>query len=238
MEETIDKEEKQYEAEHLENRFNEILDKIIAVRHGESIANTLGIYQGQTYDTDLSSLGKKQADALAKRLTSFGIKKIIASPLKRTYQTAMEISRVTDIPIEINELILETNHGHWEGMSKEWIKKNYTDIYDTWFQNPSQTVFPNGEAFVDTFKRVETFLDRTDLTDNTLLVTHDNIIRIMVTLSNGWTLDDIWRHDIEPAALNFFEVNKMTGKNKLKILKLNDNIHLEGLRADLSVHAL
>lgn len=238
MEETVDKEEKQYEAEHLEGQLTDLLEKIIAVRHGESIANTQGIYQGQTYDTDLSDLGRSQAKALSERLKDFGVKKIIASPLKRTYQTALEISRLTDAPIEINELILETNHGHWEGMSKDWIKKNYADIYNVWFTRPSTVVFPSGEAFTDTLKRVEMFLETTQLSDNTVLVTHDNIIRIMVTLSNGWSLDEVWRHDIEPAALNFFELNKINGKNKLKLLKLNDNIHLEGLRCDLTMHAL
>ena len=38
--------------------------KIYLIRHGESIANTLSIYQGQTYDTDLSPLGNRQVYAL------------------------------------------------------------------------------------------------------------------------------------------------------------------------------
>ena len=238
--------------EHLENRMTDVLGKIIAVRHAESIANTQGVYQGQTYDTELSDLGKKQAEALANRLTfkggtlqglpagktSMNISRIISSPLKRTYQTAMEISKLSDCPVEVSDLIVETNHGEWEGLSKTKIMEDYSHIYNLWLQHPSGAIFPGGEAFVETLGRVEQFLETSSFDDGTVVVTHDNIVRIMVTLANGWTLDDIWTHDIEPATLNIFEVNKINNKNRLKILKLNDNIHLEGIRADLGKHAL
>jgi phosphoserine phosphatase len=211
---------------------------VIIVRHAESMANSKGIYQGQTYDTDLSRLGKKQAKSLAKRAKEIGIKRIISSPLKRTYQTAHAVSQVCDCPIEISELIIETNHGDWEGKNKRSIKSLYPDIYGTWLRQPSKTNFPNGEVFTQTFERTSAFLSATEFSDDTLIITHDNVIRILVTLANGWSLDEIWTHNIEPAALNYFEINKIAGKNKLKLLKLNDNKHLKGVRADLSKHAL
>jgi broad specificity phosphatase PhoE len=214
------------------------LSKIIAVRHAESVANAHGVYQGQTHDTDLSDLGVKQARALAKRLAGLGLTKIIASPLRRTYQTALEVSRVCGCPVEINNLIIETNHGEWEGKEKSLVQKLYPDVYETWLTKPSQTVFPGGEAFIQMLERLELFLESDLLSNDTLLVTHDNVIRILVTLANGWTLDDIWVHNIEPAALNFFEINKLSGKNKLSILKLNESDHLEGIRADINKHAL
>ena len=214
------------------------ISNIVVVRHAESVANTKGVYQGQTHDTDLSELGQRQAKALAKRISELGIGKIICSPLKRTYQTALEVSRICDCGIEVNELIIETNHGEWEGKDKEWITQNYPEVLQTWYRTPSGAVFPNGESFLDTFERVTQFLETNQLEDRTMVVTHDNIVRIMVTLANGWTLNDIWTHDIEPAALNFFEVNTNAGKTKLNILKLNDNMHLEGLFSDLTVHAL
>lgn len=226
------------EIDNVEAMETNYIANIVVVRHGESVANTKGVYQGQTHDTDLSELGKKQAKALAKRASGMGVKRIISSPLKRTYQTALEISKLCDCDIEVNELIIETNHGDWEGKSKEWIINNYPDILHAWQTKPSKAEFPKGETFVNTFERVAQFLDTNPLEDRTLIVTHDNIVRIMVTLANGWTLDDIWIHNIEPAALNFFEINNVSGKNKLNILKLNDNRHLEGLYSDLSIHAL
>lgn len=227
-----------YLSGHVEAKETQTFAKLMVVRHAESLANTKGIYQGQSYDTDLSPLGVKQAKALAKRLKEFEVSRIISSPLKRAYQTALEVSKLFDCQIEINNLVMEANHGDWEGKDKDWIRENYKDLYEAWFDKPSSVAFPEGEVFIDTLNRVEAFLQNSYLADGTVLVTHDNIVRIMVTLANGWTLDEIWRHDIEPASLNFFEVNKVSGKNKLKLLKLNDNNHLSGLRADLSKHAL
>lgn len=212
--------------------------KLIVVRHGESIANTEGIYQGQKYDTDLSELGKKQARVLALKVRELGIKKIITSPLKRTYQTALEVSKETGLSIEINNLILETGHGDWEGKSKNWIENNYKDLYKLWLTSPSKVFFPGGETFLQTYGRVQKFIADINSDEVVLVVTHDNIVRILITMANGWTLDEIWRHDIETASLNFFEINSMDGKNHLKILKLNDNKHLEGIRADVGKHAL
>lgn len=214
------------------------LSQLIVVRHAESVANEQGIYQGQTYDTDLSELGILQAKALAKSAKELGIQRVISSPLKRTYQTALEISRTCNCQIEISDLIIETNHGEWEGKHKTLVSQLYPDIYETWLKTPSKAIFPDGEGFSQMLGRIEYFLDKLDIRDNTLLVTHDNVVRIMVTLANGWTLDEIWTHDIEPAALNFFEANKVNGKTKLKILKLNKNNHLKHLRSDVKSHAL
>jgi broad specificity phosphatase PhoE len=220
--------------------FGEIgsIKRIIVVRHGESVANTQGIFQGQTYDTDLSELGFRQAKALAERLKELGVSKIITSPLKRTYQTALEISRTTNADIEVRNEVIETNHGVWEGKSKDWIQENYKGVYDMWMEAPSQTTFPHGEAFMDTVNRVESFIDDYELIDGAAIVAHDNVLRIITAFAKGDLIDKIWDYEIEPAALNFFEVNQVGGKNKLKLLKINDIEHLGDLRADLSNHAL
>ena len=211
---------------------------IIVVRHAESMANTQGIYQGQTYDTDLSELGKKQAEALAKRLKSIGVRKIITSRLKRTHQTAQTIANEVGCEIEINDMIIETNHGIWEGNHKDWIKENFSDIYELWQKKPSEVIFPEGEAFMDTVKRTLTFLESTNFETRTLVVTHDNIIRAMVSLINNFDIDKIWEIPLETASLNFFEVNKVNQKNLFRTLMLNDIEHLVGLRNDISIHAL
>jgi len=212
--------------------------RLMVVRHGESLANTKGIYQGQTFDTELSGLGKMQARALAKRLAELNIKKIISSPLKRTFQTALTVRRVTGLPVDVDSSIIETNHGKWEGRNKSWIMNNYATMYATWMTRPGSVSFPEGEAFQQTFARVRQFIENVKFVDGTLIVTHDNIVRIMAALAEGIGIDHIWKYDINPAAINFFEMRSNNGKNELKILKLNDRDHLKHLTADTSKHAL
>ena len=211
---------------------------LIVVRHAESVANTKGIFQGQTYDTDLSKLGAKQAEALAQKLKNKGIRKIIASPLKRTYQTAFELSKLTGIPIETDLKIIETNHGIWEGKDKRWIGNNFSDLYKLWMEKPSLVQFPEGEHFLDTIKRVENFFTINFFNENTLIVTHDNIVRIMASLADGRMFDKIWDFRVEPAAINYFVLARSYGKNRLKVLKLNETGHLKNLQSNTNSHAL
>lgn len=217
---------------------DETVNKIIVVRHAESQANGGGIYQGQSHDTDLSELGVKQAKALAQRMKSFSTKRIISSPLRRTYQTALEISKIIESEIEVRSEIIETNHGEWEGKSKEWILANYQDLYELWLDQPSQAAFPDGEHFGDTVRRVEKFLNESKFDNDTVIVSHDNIVRVITALANKDDIDTIWSYNIEPAALNIFEVNQVGGVNQLRALKINDIEHLGSLRADLRKHAL
>ena len=97
--------------------------KIYLVRHAESIANVQGIYQGQTYDTDLSKRGVMQAQALAQHFQYIPISRVIASPLKRTLQTATIVAFNKHLPVQLESQIIETNHGEWEGKHKDVIKK-------------------------------------------------------------------------------------------------------------------
>ncbi|SRR3989344_4490129 len=222
----------------VERRMTPRENTIVIVRHAESVANAQGIYQGQTHDTDLSELGKKQAQALAARLKTFGVRKIISSPLKRTHQTALAVANEVGCKIEINLALIETNHGIWEGRHKDWIAQNFSDIHELWQHKPSEVIFPDGESYMDTVTRTLGFLENSALPANTLVVTHDNILRAMISLINNTDIDKIWEIPLETAALNFFEVNKVNQKNLFRALKLNDSDHLVGLRNNVSVHAL
>lgn len=212
--------------------------RIYLVRHAESVANTRGIYQGQTYDTGLSPLGKKQACALAKKLSNEKINRILTSPLKRTLETAYEVSRAIGVNIEIERDLIETNHGEWEGKSKAWIETNYPDIERTWLKKPQDAVFPKGEKFTQTVDRVGKFLARNSWQGTSLLVTHDNITRIMVCFAQDLDINNMWDFDLQPCAINIFKIEGINGTKKIKLVRLNEASHLVGLHANLSSHAL
>src|SRR3989344_4093653 len=150
--------------------------KIYLIRHAESLANTWGIFQGQTYDTGLSPLGRLQSIALKNRFSTEKLNGVYASPLKRTRQTAKTLGK------HINEpALLETNHGEWEGKSKIQIQTAWPDLYHKWLTFPSQVIFPNGAALVDTASRtINWFNHLTDQPGTFAVVTHANIIQIIL----------------------------------------------------------
>ncbi|HBA52422.1 TPA: hypothetical protein DCY68_01320, partial [Candidatus Azambacteria bacterium] len=65
---------------------------IILVRHGETEANRLGIYQGKITDHFLNLTGNRQAEAVAKTLKDFQIEKIYSSTSMRAIETAENIN--------------------------------------------------------------------------------------------------------------------------------------------------
>ncbi len=205
--------------------------KIYLVRHAESIANTRGIYQGQTYDTGLSPLGRKQARVLASTLADEAVDAIIASPLKRTRYTAQTVARKKHIRVQLEPRLLETNHGQWEGLQKHTIAKKWPEAYQLWFRSPSKVAFPDGEKFVDTQARVMKWWKKFAKTrENTLVVTHDNIIRIILADVLGMRLDYIWRLYLVPTGITIIRVDE-----DIQIVTLNDMRHVG--KVNLAKHA-
>lgn len=210
---------------------NKFMTKIYLVRHAESLANAQGIYQGQTYDTPLSNLGKKQAAALAKSLKGVHFDLVISSPLLRTRETAGYVTK----KIELEPRLLETNHGDWEGKHKSKIEATWPQIYTQWFTAPKHVVFPRGEPFLKTQSRVlDWWSEIISNPINLLVVSHDNIIRIIVAEVLNIDLGNIWQFHLQTAAITVIEIQN----NKPKVICLNDTSHLTDLQADLSLHAL
>ena len=207
------------------------------IRHGESIANTEGKYQGQTYDTTLSELGKNQADSLGDRFKDEKITRIVTSPFTRTRQTAEAVAKWHDgLEVEIQPEIIETNHGDWEGENVATIKEKWPTEFEMWQAAPSHVQFPNGDAFEDTRTRVLTWWKEFLPTAQgaTIVIAHDNILRVLLVDALGMDPDSMWRFELQPAAITTVKVTN----GKVNVGTINDTNHLEGLQANLANHAL
>ncbi len=93
--------------------------KLIVARHAESRGNVEHIYQGKVPGTELTEMGKKQAEELGKNIVEMNknrkISAIYCSPLLRTHMTAQAIAGQSDAPIFIDERLREVNFGEYEG---------------------------------------------------------------------------------------------------------------------------
>lgn len=210
---------------------------VYLIRHGESVANTQGIYQGQTYDTKLSALGEKQVNALGVFLAQKPIDRIIASPLKRTRDTAEAIAKWHDgLTVEIDPDIIETNHGAWEGKNVHVVAKLWPEEYSIWQTQPSKAVFPQGETYAETRIRALKWWKELlpTIRGTTAVVTHDNIVRALLTDMLGMQQDLLWNMELQPAAITKLKITGAT----VKVSEVNNTNHLEGLQANLANHAL
>lgn len=153
-------------------------------RHGETTWNAVGRYQGRL-ETPLSPLGQAQARALAAALADKDVRRIISSPLVRCMQTALPLSVLTGVPIEPEPLLLEIAHGTWEGRYREEIARTEPELFRQWREHPDRVHFQGGESLADVLARWKAFLAKFKPDVNTLLVTHDIVVRIALLERTG-----------------------------------------------------
>ncbi|MDD5467627.1 MAG: histidine phosphatase family protein [Anaerolineales bacterium] len=99
------------------------------LRHGESIGNAEGYYQGQS-DFPLSPVGEAQAVALAARWQAEGVgfDLVITSPLTRARRTAEIIASALNTPLEIDPILLERSAGLLEGLHEQEAKERFPQL--------------------------------------------------------------------------------------------------------------
>lgn len=133
-----------------------ILDKgdkmtkhIYIFRHGQTDFNLEKRWQGQHYNTKLNKNGVKQASVLADKIKDFGIEIIFTSPLHRAKKTAEIISHKLNIPVVVEDLLIEADLGVAEGLTKDEIIYALEPDFRRWVEeNPEDQDFgfENGET--------------------------------------------------------------------------------------------
>ena len=96
--------------------------RISFVRHGESVANVRGVWQGHG-DAPLSALGREQAAALGARLAASKFDLVESSDLARAFHT----SQALGVPVVTNRAFREIDLGAWEGLTREEVAARFPD---------------------------------------------------------------------------------------------------------------
>lgn len=156
-----------------------MIEQLILVRHGETIHNVNRITQGWL-DSELSDLGRRQIEQLAKRAVSFRPDALFSSPLPRARATADAIARITGLEVELLDDLREMNYGGWEGRSFLDIRKLDEQVYRRWSDDPSCPC-PDGESHNDVLARMNRAFDAVRGARRPILVSHGTAIRIGAT---------------------------------------------------------
>jgi len=202
-------------------------------RHGETTWNAVGRYQGRL-DTPLSPLGQAQAQALAGDLRDKGVRRIISSPLSRCVQTALPLSIATGVPVETDPLLIEIAHGTWEGRYRDEIAESEPELFKAWREYPETVRFQGGESLQDVLDRWKAFLKDFDASVDTLLMTHDVVVRLAILERTGRGINDLRHVRALNGAYAEFEVEQ----RKWTFLRQCVSDHLAGLTADIERQAL
>jgi broad specificity phosphatase PhoE len=193
-----------------------------------------GRYQGRR-DSALSALGVRQGLALASAFTpARSLVRVVASPLLRCSATARFVADALDLPVEAEPRLIEIAHGTWEGRLRTEIAENDPERMHTWRHDPANVSFEGGETLLEVAARWDQFARSFAPSGETLVVTHDAVVRVALLHETGRPLDDLWRVPVENAAYAVFEVEQ----GHWTLVEECVNVHLASLRADIAGQAL
>lgn len=133
--------------------------QIYFIRHGEATDDVEDRYGGW-YDPELSPKGKHQAEELAEKLASQGIRVdlILSSPFKRTKQTAEIIGKHLNLDLQTSVYLKERNtYGLLCGENKTEAKEKYPDMVDA-YENKRPVI--GQESYEDFLSRVKLSVEK------------------------------------------------------------------------------
>ncbi len=139
--------------------------RFIFMRHGETEGNALRVYQGP--ETPLNQRGEEQARRAAEYLRGHQVQRILASDLRRAWQTALAAAETVQAPVIAEPRLRERWFGDLIGTSSAGLD---------WRREP-----PNGESLCDFVRRTQDGLaEALDTDASTLLVAHGGSLYVTV----------------------------------------------------------
>ena len=176
--------------------------KILLVRHGQSLGNLRETFLGYT-DLDLTELGYRQAEALAKRLRDVPLDAVYSSDLCRAVNTVLPAARDHGLTVTPDKRLREIFAGEWEGVTFDEIARRFPADRALWKQNIGLSRPTGGESVTELTARVKAALD--DIAESnpgkTVLVgTHATPVRSVMTRLRGYPPERMAEIDWAPNA--------------------------------------
>jgi len=117
---------------------------ILAIRHGETVWNAEERFQGHQ-DSPLTETGRRQVDALGRRLKGMTFDSLISSDLGRARETAAIIAGHTGHVVTSDSRLRERHYGVLEGLSIPEIQAAHAAVLERFNADDPDYVIPGGE---------------------------------------------------------------------------------------------
>jgi probable phosphoglycerate mutase len=208
-------------------RSTEVPTFIYFVRHGETILTPTRKFSGTgALDPELMQEGLDQAELVAEEVVKLGADILIASPLKRTRQTAEAIARTTGLEIIFDESWFELSFGDWDGKSIEEVKEEDPDAYQAWL-NSTGYAPGGGESYDEASVRIEEALEKLVAEypgKKVIVVTHNGVIKTAIKLAMGAPAEAVFHVDATPCSISSISIWPSDGLRAVR--SVNERGHL------------
>jgi len=152
--------------------------RVVLWRHGQTDWNVENRFQGHS-DIPLNKVGQYQASEAAKVLAALRPDRIISSDLIRAQSTAAALAALTDITVEINPNLRETDGGLWEGKLASENRATHGELFANWYEGGDEPAGVTGERRSDVAKRAVAVIEKetTNFSGTIVFVTHGGTVR-------------------------------------------------------------
>ncbi|MFN8033198.1 MAG: bifunctional RNase H/acid phosphatase [Mycobacterium sp.] len=181
--------------------------RLLLLRHGQTELSVARRYSGRG-NPELTETGRRQADAAARYLAERGgIAAVVTSPLQRSYETAAAAAKALGLDVTVDEDLIETDFGDWEGLTFAEAAERDPDLHGHWLRDTTLRP-PGGESFDDVAHRVRRAQDRiigAHPGETVLVVSHVTPIKTLLRLALDAGAGILHRLHLDLASLSIAE---------------------------------
>lgn len=177
---------------------------LLLIRHGETQWNAQARIQGHR-DIALSARGLRQAQILARFLSTAPINAVYASDLARASQTAQPLASVLSLPLRVDARLRERGFGLFEGCTYAEAEANWPSEYAIWRRRDPTHALPGGESYLTARARVLQCLEeiaRGHAGQTVAVVTHGGVLDIVYRAAYGIAWEIPRSHLLPNASIN------------------------------------
>lgn len=180
--------------------------RIILLRHGEVAYFDTSGRATDPWQAPLTERGRSQAEAAASAIAGSGVDRLVTSAVPRAIETATILSKRLGVLPQIDEAWNEARPGDLNTISEEALDDVILDTYRSAAKPGAR--FLGGELFIELVTRVQNGIDRLLVATGwttLLLVTHDPVIRLVISTTLGLGLRGIRYFEQDPGCLTIID---------------------------------
>ncbi|SOE02953.1 bifunctional RNase H/acid phosphatase [Blastococcus haudaquaticus] len=194
------------------------------LRHGQTEHTPERRFSGRN-DLPLSRTGRAEAEAAGERAKALGIDAVVASPLRRTRETAEIVAAALGLPVAFDDDLVELDFGDIEGMTFDEARARHP-LAARRFLDDVTVAAPNGESVADVSARVARARRRildAHVGRTVLVVSHVTPIKLLLAAGLGSGDEVVHRVFLEAASLCSVAWSS-DGRTSVRLV--NDTSHL------------
>jgi ribonuclease H / adenosylcobalamin/alpha-ribazole phosphatase len=181
--------------------------RLLLLRHGQTELSAQRRYSGRG-NPALTEVGREQAAAAARYVAQRGgIAGVLSSPLQRAYDTAATAAKALGLDVTVDDDLIETDFGAWEGLTFGEAAERDPDLHRRWLRDTGTTP-PGGESFDAVLDRVLRLRERVVAAHQgatVLVVSHVTPIKMLLRLALDAGPGILYRLHLDLASLSIAE---------------------------------